>query len=119
MAVTAAPAPEMAPDPAPAASPALAPFPGGWSAARDRHCLWIVAPDGNPHHQAFAEIAEGLQEAFAELGGSAPLVYHPSEWRGRLPIVFGAHLLTKTGLPPSRRAASSSTWSRSPTRARS
>ncbi|MEH3147949.1 MAG: methyltransferase domain-containing protein [Methylobacterium frigidaeris] len=98
------PAPVAPPAPVDAAaepSPAnLAPFPDRWNEAKDRYCLWVVAPDGYVHHQAFAEVAEGLQEAFAELGGSAPIVYEPAEWRGRLPIVFGAHLLTRTGVPP-------------------
>ncbi len=68
-------------------------FAGGWGAHADRHCIWIVSPDGYIHARAFDECAGALSEAFTELGGSAPLVRHPEAWNGRLPIVFGAHLL--------------------------
>ena len=72
----------------------LAPFPGEWSDHADRHCIWVVSPAGYDHHHAFAEVASGLSAAFAERGGSAPVVEHPSQWAGRLPIVLGAHLLS-------------------------
>ncbi|WP_298957696.1 glycosyltransferase family 2 protein [uncultured Methylobacterium sp.] len=104
-AVSTAPAPGAAyreAVPAEAAAPAdaaLALFPGGWTACRDRYCLWVVSPEGYVHHQAFAEVAAALSEAFAELGGSAPVVRHPSEWADRVPIVFGAHLLAQVGVP--------------------
>ncbi len=81
----------------------LPPFPDGWEAHRDRHCIWIVSPDGYVHNRAFFDVAEGLGEAFAELGGSAPLTRSPDEWRGRVPIIFGGNLLdrsTASMLPP-------------------
>jgi hypothetical protein len=68
-------------------------FPGGWEHHRDRHCIWIVSPKGYVHSRAFDEVALGLHFAFAELGGRAPLVTEPSNWNGRIPIVFGANLL--------------------------
>ncbi|WP_237479970.1 glycosyltransferase family protein [Lichenibacterium dinghuense] len=76
------------------AAPALAGLDGSWSAHADRHCIYVVTPKGYDHHRAFDEAALGLSAAFAERGGSAPVVHHPSEWAGRLPIVLGAHLLS-------------------------
>lgn len=67
---------------------------GGWANHADRHCIYVVTPKGYDHHRAFDEAALGLSAAFAERGGSAPVVHHPSEWAGRLPIVLGAHLLS-------------------------
>lgn len=78
----------------PAAGSAPVPFPRGWGAHADRHCVWIVSPERYQHHHAFDEIAEGLQSAFVELGGSAPIVRHPSKFAGRAPIVLGANLLS-------------------------
>lgn len=81
----------------------LPPFPDGWEAHRDRHCIWIVSPDGYVHNRAFFDVAKGLSEAFAELGGSAPLTRSPNEWHGRVPIVFGGNLLDRLSastLPP-------------------
>lgn len=86
------PAPVAQPVPASAASPAGL-FTGGWEGHRDRHCIWVISPEGYAHHQAFAEVAEVLSEAFAELGGSAPIVHHPDGWQGRLPIILGGNLL--------------------------
>ncbi|MDM9628410.1 methyltransferase domain-containing protein [Rhizobium sp. S152] len=91
-----APAPVAA---APIAAPVpsidlTAPFAGGWAKHSDSHCVWIVSPEGYQHSHAFDEVAETLSNAFAELGGSAPLVRHPSEWQGRSPIIFGANLLS-------------------------
>jgi hypothetical protein len=68
-------------------------FPGGWAHHADRHCIWVVSPAGYVHSRAFEEVALGLHFAFAELGGSAPLVSEPSNWNGRIPIAFGANLL--------------------------
>ena len=103
-AVPAAPAPATpaAQPPMPSAIPAptspvptdlARPFAGGLAAHRDRHCIWIVTPDGYRHQQAFEECATALSEAFAELGGSAPVVRDPRAWTGRTPIVLGPHLL--------------------------
>ena len=74
-------------------------FAGGWEAHRHHHCIWIVSPPGYIYSHAFDEVAEGLSAAFSELGGSAPIVRDPSEWRGRIPIVLGAHLLKLAGDP--------------------
>ncbi len=71
----------------------LSAFPHGWDHHRVRHCVWIVSPHGYVHSRAFEDVALGLHYAFAELGGDAPLVTEPSNWRGRIPIVFGANLL--------------------------
>ncbi len=84
-----------------AAPPAAAPsgpaaLAGTWPEHADRHCIWVVSPKGYDHHRALDEVALGLSAAFAERGGSAPVVRHPSEWAGRLPIVLGAHLLGPT-----------------------
>ena len=68
-------------------------FADGWEAHRNRHCIWIVSPQGYIHNQVFAEVSEALSSAFDELGGSAPVVYHPRDWNGRIPIVFGPNLL--------------------------
>ena len=77
------------------------PFAGGWEAHhhRHRHCIWIVTPPDYEHHSAFEEIAQAVSFAFVELGGSAPLVRHPSEWAGRAPIVFGANLCRFMPIP--------------------
>ncbi len=77
----------------------LVPFAGGWEAHRDRHCIWIVSPPNYIYSQAFEEVALALEEAFAELGGSAPIVRDPSRWAGRTPIVLGSHLLGMIGNP--------------------
>ncbi len=71
----------------------LKPFPGGWAQHAHRHCIWIVSPPGYAHSHAFDEVAEVLSSAFAELGGSAPVVRNPAEMNGRIPIIFGANLL--------------------------
>ncbi|MFP3545846.1 glycosyltransferase [Rhizobium sp. SIMBA_035] len=68
-------------------------FEGGWDAHKDRHCIWIVTPKGYNHSHAFDEVALGLQGAFEELGGSAPIVREMSEFAGRSPIVYGGNLL--------------------------
>ena len=63
------------------------------------YCVWIVSPDNYEHHQAFVELAQSISFAFAELGSSAPVVRDAAEWRGRIPIVFGANLLRLIGAP--------------------
>jgi hypothetical protein len=68
-------------------------FRRGWERHRHRHCIWIVSPPDYVHHRAFDEVAEGLSEAFSALGGSAPVVRNPIEWRGRAPIILGGNLL--------------------------
>jgi len=78
-------------------------FAGGWAAHRDNHCVWIVTPDAYGHQHAFDEFALSLSEAFAELGGSAPVVRDARLFDGRIPIVLGANLLTPASaevLPP-------------------
>ncbi|MDR6901655.1 hypothetical protein [Rhizobium miluonense] len=82
---------------------ALPAFPFGWEHHKDRHCIWIVSPEGYVHSRAFEDVALGLHYAFAELGGSAPLVTNPRDWNGRVPIVYGANLLPSVAaqwLPP-------------------
>lgn len=105
--------------PAPRAVDLSRPFAGGWEQHRDSHCIWVVSPDGYKHHHAFDEVAETLSHAFAELGGSAPLVRNPGEWQGRAPIIFGANLLSPeaTNLIPAdsivvnlEQAQANSTW---------
>jgi hypothetical protein len=78
----------------------LTAFAGGWEAHRHRHCIWVVSPPDFPFSRAFDEVALALSEAFSELGGSAPVVHHPSEWNGRLPIILGCNLLNRIGNPP-------------------
>jgi len=84
--------PALAPAAAPAEDAPIA-FAGGWEPNKDRYCVWIVTPEGYEHHHAFDDTAFALSEAFAALGGSAPIVHSPQDWAGRTPIVFGAHLL--------------------------
>ncbi len=76
----------------------LIPFAGGWEAHRHRHCIWIVSPENYGHERAFDEVADALSEAFSELGGSAPVTRHTSEWNGRVPIVLGGNLLKYAGI---------------------
>ncbi|MBY2983091.1 glycosyltransferase family 1 protein [Rhizobium leguminosarum] len=71
----------------------LQPFAGGWQAHRDRHCIWIVTPDNYNHSHAFDEVALGLQGAFEELGGSAPITRDMNAFAGRAPIIYGGNLL--------------------------
>jgi tetratricopeptide (TPR) repeat protein len=73
-----------------ASTPALASPP----AARIAWTICIVTPPGYEHSQAFAEIARGLQEAFAELGEVAPIVQDPKAIVGR-GLVLGANLLPR------------------------
>lgn len=75
------------------------PFAGGWEVHQHRHCIWIVSVDNCPHQQPIEELAQALEQAFQELGGSAPVTRDPSEWDGRAPIVVGAHLLARLGSP--------------------
>lgn len=80
----------------PAAAPTrtdLKAFAGGWEAHKDRHCIWIVTPENYTHSHAFDEVALGLQGAFEELGGSAPIVRQAVQLDGRSPIIYGANLL--------------------------
>ncbi|MBY3368285.1 CgeB family protein [Rhizobium laguerreae] len=72
---------------------ALQPFAGGWQAHKDRHCIWIVTPANYSHSHAFDEVALGLQGAFRELGGSAPIVRDMNEFADRAPIIYGGNLL--------------------------
>ncbi|NTJ43605.1 glycosyltransferase family 1 protein [Agrobacterium larrymoorei] len=88
-----APVPAAPAIPAPV-DPRLIPFVGGWEAHKNRHCIWIVTPPGYTHSQAFDEVAQGLQGAFEELGGSAPIIRQVGEFAGRSPIIYGANLLT-------------------------
>ena len=74
-------------------SKSLTPFAGGWEKHRNRHCIWIVTPPGYVHSHAFDEVAGALSGAFAELGGSAPIVRDLGELAGRAPIIYGANLL--------------------------
>lgn len=76
-----------------AAYPGPRPFAGGWSANKDRYCIWVVRPQGYSHSRAFDDVAFGLSKAFEELGGTAPLIANPAECNGRIPIVYGANLL--------------------------
>ncbi|WKW51369.1 methyltransferase domain-containing protein [Rhodomicrobium lacus] len=94
-AAPASPVAAATPSPATPAQAEIIPqaFAGGWAAHRDRHCLWVVTPEGYKHHQTFDEFALGLSEAFAELGGSCPIVRDPLLFNGRIPIVLGTHLL--------------------------
>ena len=70
------------------------PFAGSWDALKDRYCIWIVSPKNYTHAQAFDDVAGALSDAFAARGGSAPVVAHPSQWNGRLPLVLAPQLLT-------------------------
>jgi hypothetical protein len=78
----------------------LVAFANGWDAHRDRHCIWIVSPNGYDHHHAFDEVAEALSEAFMQLGGTAPITRSADGWEGRAPIVLGPQLLHLLGDPP-------------------
>lgn len=78
------------------AATALTAFAGGWNAHRDRHCIWIATPPNYNHSRAFDEVAIGLQGAFQELGGSAPIVRDMKAFNGRVPIIYGANLLPET-----------------------
>jgi SAM-dependent methyltransferase len=71
-------------------------FDGSLRELRDRYCLWIVTPANYTHQKAYDDLALGLSEAFAELGGSAPVIRDPSHAAGRDLIVLGPQLL-----PPS------------------
>ncbi|MDX7952121.1 hypothetical protein P7D22_13150 [Lichenihabitans sp. Uapishka_5] len=85
----------VAPSPAPAVPPpGPKAFAEPWSAGRNRYCVWIVSPKDYTHHHAFDDVATALSEAFAACGGSAPVVTHPSQWQGRIPIVLGPQLLS-------------------------
>ncbi len=72
-------------------------FAGGWEANKDRFCIWVVTIEGYAHNQAVEELALALSEAFAALGGSAPVVRQPDAWMGRAPIVLGGQLLAAIG----------------------
>ena len=67
-------------------------FSGDFASQRDRFAIWIVSPENYTHHHAFDDIALGLSEAFATLGGSAPVIRDPSQRQGRTLIVLGAQL---------------------------
>ncbi|WP_119257704.1 glycosyltransferase family protein [Shinella zoogloeoides] len=70
-------------------------FAGSWSQLKDRFCIWIVTPENYIHTRAFYEPAVSLSSAFRQLGGSAPITTQPAEWKGRIPIIYGANVLTK------------------------
>lgn len=115
----AVPAPAVSAPAVPAPAAALDAFPGSWADHADRYCLWIVTLEGYDHQRAFEDVAAGLAEAFAERGGSAPVVRYAHEWAGRTPIVLGANLLTPAMsliLPPGsviynlEQASRDSTW---------
>jgi SAM-dependent methyltransferase len=82
--------------PANARSVAPRAFDGSLRELQDRYCLWIVTPANYTHQQAYDDFAAGLSEAFAELGGSAPVIRDPGHASGRDLIVLGPQLL-----PPS------------------
>ncbi|MCC6831579.1 MAG: hypothetical protein IT200_09565 [Thermoleophilia bacterium] len=63
----------------------------------DRYCIWIVSPPDYPYSRVFDEVALGLSEAMAILGGSAPIVRDAGELAGRTPIVLGGNLLPQVG----------------------
>jgi hypothetical protein len=86
-------APAVQPVVATASQHGLQAFAGGWAAHKDRHCIWIVTPENYTHSHAFDEVALGLQGAFEELGGSAPIVTQARQFAGRAPIIYGANLL--------------------------
>ena len=68
-------------------------WPEVWARRKDAHCLWIVSPEGYPHSAAFHEVALSLQESFAEMGGSLPIVSSRADAKGRRPILLGGNLL--------------------------
>jgi hypothetical protein len=73
---------------------ATVPTPARPPAARVAWTICIVTPAGYEHSRAFAEIAGGLQEAFAELGEVVPIVHDPKAIVGR-GLVLGANLLPR------------------------
>lgn len=65
-----------------------------------QYCIWIVRKDTwSPGRHPFNEAALALQDAFADLGYDAPIIYDPREIKG-VPIVFGAFLLKRLNAPP-------------------
>lgn len=62
------------------------------------YTIYIVSPGNYPHAETFREVAQGLQEGFAELGFVVPIVTAVEDVRGKA-IVFGAHI-TPTPTPP-------------------
>lgn len=78
---------------------ALVPFTGGFEAHRDRRCIWIVTPQNYTHSRAFDEVAQGLQGAWQELGGSLPIVTEMRDFAGRSPIIYGGNLLPEEIIP--------------------
>ena len=77
------------------AAPATA-LEGTWADNKDRYCIWTVTPPGSVHHRGFDDVAVALSAAFAELGGSAPVVASRDACAGRTAIVLGAHLLASS-----------------------
>lgn len=55
------------------------------------YTIYITSPGNYPHSETFREVAEGLQEGFAELGYVVPIVTDPQKIQGRA-IVFGANI---------------------------
>lgn len=82
-----------------ATSSRLLPFAGGWEAHKDRRCIWIVTPQNYTHSQAFDEVAQSLQGAWHELGGSLPIVTEFNHFAGRSPIIYGGNLLPEDIIP--------------------
>jgi SAM-dependent methyltransferase len=73
-------------------------FDGPFSAHRDRYAIWIVTRGDYGHQLAYDDLAQGLSEAFTELGGSAPIVRDPTLAEGRTLIVLGPQLLPPSAL---------------------
>lgn len=64
-----------------------------WNRIKDKFCIWLVTPKNFIHTLAFYESAISLSSAFRALGGSAPLVRHQNDFKGRIPIIYGANVL--------------------------
>lgn len=80
--------------PATSSAPKEKPFRGSFEEHCNCYCIFKVSPQNYIHSHAFDEIAVSLSDAFCELGGTAPIVTSPNEFKGRIPIVVGAHLLS-------------------------
>jgi SAM-dependent methyltransferase len=73
-------------------------FDGPLLAHKDRYAVWIVTRGDYSHQHAYDDLAQGLSEAFTELGGSAPIVRDPTLVEGRTLIVLGPQLLPPSAL---------------------
>lgn len=56
-----------------------------------QYTIFINSPGNYPHAEAFREVAQGLQEGFAELGHVVKITTNPEELQGKA-IVFGANI---------------------------